>query len=273
LDPRATADDRGPAAIRPPSLEHRRSAARSELTVAGVEAGYGDLTVLRGVTVRPQPGAVEVVLGRNGVGKTTLLGAIAGVVRVREGTVAVDGRDITGLAAHRRAAAGIALVQEGKRVFRQRTVMENVRLGTFTQPLSRRDRAALCEAVLGQLPMLAERARDLAGHLSGGQLQMLAIAQALAARPRVLLLDEPSAGLAPVVAAELFQRIRRLATDGMTIVLVEQLAAEAVAIADHITVLNGGRVVSSGPADRFRDDEVLRAAYLAAGAPDVVPSA
>jgi branched-chain amino acid transport system ATP-binding protein len=153
-------------------------------------------------------------------------------------------------------------VQEGKRIFRQRTIAENVALGTFSQALSRRERRNLCESILDGFPMLAERADEPAGALSGGQQQMLAIAQALASRPRLLLLDEPSAGLAPAIVRELFQRIKQLCDDGMTILLVEQLAQQALLIADHVTVLDNGRVVASGPPEQFHDQRGLQAAYF-----------
>jgi branched-chain amino acid transport system ATP-binding protein len=229
-----------------------------------VVTGYGDLQVLRGVSLDLQRGKTEVVLGRNGVGKTTLLGTLSGQRRLWEGSVHVDGVDLTKAPAHRRAAAGIALVQEGKRIFRERTIFENVVLGTFTQQLSRTERQKLCDEVLEQFPVLAERRAETAGGLSGGQQQMLAIAQALASRPRVLLLDEPSAGLAPAIVAEVFERVAQLSANGMTVLLVEQLAEQALAIADHVTVIDSGKIVASGEPDQFDDLDALSDAYFGA---------
>ena len=232
------------------------------LEVIDVTSGYGDLQVLRGVSLTLERGELEVVLGRNGVGKTTLLGTITGQVRLWDGGVKLNGEEVGKQAAYRRSASGIALVQEGKRIFRQRTIMENVALGTFTQKLSRRERKQLCESVVQQFPILSERRDELAGGLSGGQQQMLAIAQALAARPTILLLDEPSAGLAPAIVQEVFARIRDLSQAGMTIVLVEQLAEQALAIADHVTVIDNGRVVAHGPPEQFHDQSGLKQAYF-----------
>jgi branched-chain amino acid transport system permease protein len=227
-----------------------RAADVLRLELQDIESGYDDRPVLHSVSLRLWRGRIEAVLGPNGAGKTTLLGTIAGLVSIRSGTLTLDGVDVGRIPAHRRAAAGIALVQDGKRIFRERTVRENIVLGTFSQPLSRRERGRLCDGVLAQFAMLEDRSRELAGDLSGGQQQMLAIAQALAARPRALLLDEPSAGLAPGLVPELFESIRRLADDGMAVVLVEQLAREAVAVADHVTVMDNGEVVDRGAPGR-----------------------
>ena len=221
------------------------------LEVRAANSGYGDLQVLRDVSLAVPHGKLEVVLGRNGVGKTTLLSTITGQVRLWNGSVMPAGRELGRQPAFKRAAAGIALVQEGKRIFRERTILENVMLGTFTQPVSRKERRELCDAVLEQFPVLKERHAEHAGGLSGGQQQMLAIAQALASRPRLLLLDEPSSGLAPAIVKDVFGRIRELSGQGMTIVLVEQLAEQALAIADHVTVMDNGRVVAEGPPEQF----------------------
>jgi branched-chain amino acid transport system ATP-binding protein len=237
------------------------------LEVVNANSGYGDLQVLREVSLEIPHGSLEVVLGRNGVGKTTLLSTITGQVRLWNGSVKLAGEEVGRRAAYRRSAAGIALVQEGKRIFRQRTILENVMLGTFTASISRTKRRELCEQVLAQFPILEQRQNQRAGGLSGGQQQMLAIAMALASRPRVLLLDEPSAGLAPAIVAEVFGRIRELSRQGMTIMLVEQLAEQALTIADHVTVIDNGRVVAAGPPEQFRDQSGLKAAYFGESLP------
>ena len=236
------------------------------LEVHDLVSGYGDLQVLRSLSLELRPGRIEVVLGRNGVGKTTLLSTISGQLRTWSGTIVLDGSDIRRQPAYRRAASGIALVQEGKRIFRNRTIMENVVLGTRPLKLSRGERRALCESVLEQFPVLRDRAGERAGGLSGGQQQMLAIATALASRPRVLLLDEPSAGLAPAIVTDLFRRTRALADEGLAVLLVEQLARQALEIADHVTVMDEGRVTHSGDPSEFNDLRELQEAYFGAAA-------
>jgi branched-chain amino acid transport system ATP-binding protein len=233
------------------------------LEMVDVCAGYGDLRVLHNLSMRLEAGRIEVVLGRNGVGKTTLLSSITGLVSMSSGHLLLDGEDIRRAPTHRRARAGIALVQEGKRVFRQLTVIENMMLGTIGRSMRRRERTDYCQSLLAaRFPVLCERLDDGAGSLSGGQQQMLAIAQALASEPRILLLDEPSAGLAPAVAVEVFERIHDLRATGLTVLLVEQLADLALAVADHVTVIDNGRVADQGSPDRFRDRAVLEAAYF-----------
>jgi branched-chain amino acid transport system ATP-binding protein len=238
------------------------------LEIQDVTTGYGDLKVIRGLSLTVEKGAIEVVLGRNGVGKTTLLSAVSGLIPLWSGSVRLDGREVGRRPPYRRAAAGIALVQEGKRIFHERTVLENVLLGTFSRKLSRVRRLEECREVLEHFPILQERERQLAGALSGGQQQMLAIAQALAAAPKLLLLDEPSAGLAPAIVAEVFDQIVRLRERGLTVLLVEQLAERALAVADHVTVINDGQVVRSGPPTAFRDGAELQAAYFGERVPE-----
>jgi len=231
------------------------------LELRGIESGYGDLRVIRGVSMSIPTGSVEVILGRNGVGKTTLLSTIAGLLPTSKGSVTLLERSVGGYSSYRRSAAGISLVQEGKRIFRRRTVWQNLMLGTHSLKISRPERQQLCREVLDLFPALRQRTGERADGLSGGQQQMLAIAQALASRPKILLLDEPSAGLAPTIVDELFARLRTLADDGLTILLVEQLADKALAIADHVTVLDRGQVVTSGAAESFEDVTKLEAAY------------
>jgi branched-chain amino acid transport system permease protein len=235
------------------------------LTLRGAESGYGDLKVLRGVDLDLYEAHVEVVLGRNGVGKTTLLNTISGQNRLWSGRLELAGRDITRRGSYRRAHDGISLVQEGKRIFAARTVWQNLMLGTYGLRISRQERTELCQGLLDTFPVLRSRVKDRAGSLSGGQQQMLAIAQALAARPLVLMLDEPSAGLAPTILDDLFARIRELADGGLAVVVVEQLAERALDIADHVTVLLAGEVVASGPPDDFADRRSLQDAYFGVG--------
>ncbi|MEU1984487.1 ABC transporter ATP-binding protein [Nocardia sp. NPDC019395] len=229
------------------------------LDVAGLTVGYGDIGVLYDVGLTAWSGSVTAVFGANGAGKTTLLSAIAGLIPSRSGTVTLNGTDITKKRAHVRAAAGIGSVQEGKRVFHKRTVEENLRLGGYTLPRS--ERKAALDKAYDRFPVLADRRTAKAGSLSGGQQQMLAIAQALMPRPQVLLLDEPSAGLAPIIVTELLNSIAVLKSEGMAIVLVEQLIGQAMTVTDHVVALQQGRVVIDSPASEV-DGDRLHAAYL-----------
>ncbi|WP_227999799.1 ABC transporter ATP-binding protein [Nocardia australiensis] len=236
------------------------------LKVQHLTGGYRDVTVLRDIDLTVSAGELCVVLGRNGAGKTSLMAGIAGLLpTVRSGCVLIDDRDVTTMPAHRRAAAGIALVQEGKRVFRGRTVEENLLLGTYSAKgwsLRSRDRKEALATAYQRFPILHDKRSDKAGGLSGGQQQMLAIAQALAARPQILLLDEPSAGLAPAIQAEVFATATTLRDDGLAVIVVEQLVDSALEVADSVVVLDSGRVVSSGPPDKYRNSTLLQEVYL-----------
>ena len=222
------------------------------LEVRGLRVGYGDLTAVWAADITAAAGRTCAVVGRNGAGKTTLLKGIAGLLNTDDGAVLLDGADLSGLPAHERARRGLALVQEGKRVLRSLTVQENLRMGLFARTRRRRgsrgDRGAFDE-VFERFPVLAERRSQLAGDLSGGQQQMLAIAQALIIRPKVLMVDEPSSGLAPIVVQEVFDVITGLKQEGIAIILVEQLVEDVLSdVADDVVVLEGGRVVNSGEA-------------------------
>jgi branched-chain amino acid transport system ATP-binding protein len=229
------------------------------LEVAGLSAGYGDIRVIRDIHLTAWQGSVTAVFGANGAGKTTLLAAVAGVVAARTGTIRLAGRDITKVPAHSRAAAGVGLVQEGKRVLHQRTVHENLQLGGYR--LRRSDRRGALDVAYDRFPVLKDKREAKAGSLSGGQQQMLAIAQALMAGPKVLLLDEPSAGLAPIIVKEFLRSIAQLKAEGMAIVLVEQLVGQAMTVADHVVALQQGLVVIDNPAAQI-DNARLHAAYL-----------
>jgi branched-chain amino acid transport system ATP-binding protein len=237
------------------------------LDVTDVVGGYGDLRVLWGVSVAARRGEVTAVLGRNGAGKSSLLKAIAGFLPAFEsGSVVVDGRDITRMPPYNRTRSGLAFVQEGKRIFRRRTVEQNLVLGGYTlkRPLlglGPAVRDALDQAY-SRFPVLAERRKSPAGGLSGGQQQMLAVAQALMAGPQVLLLDEPSAGLAPAISKDLFAMVSDLRSEGLAIVLVEQTVEQALAIADSVVVMESGRIAAAGPIADFDDAAVVREVYM-----------
>jgi branched-chain amino acid transport system ATP-binding protein len=232
------------------------------LEAVGICSGYGDIQVLRGVSVRVWPGRLSVLLGSNGAGKTTTLRAVSGLNRASDGTVRLLGQDVTTLAPSERVRRGLGFVMEGKRLFHRRTVEENLLLGGYTRLRSRRGLRRRAGAMYERFPLLGERRRSRAAELSGGQQQMLAIAQALMAEPRVLLLDEPSGGLAPIVVKQVLAIVEELKTEGLGILLVEQAAEEAVRIADHVTVLDVGRVVIDRPAREISDVAEIRSAYL-----------
>jgi len=240
-------------------------AAELLLALDGVSVAYGKRRALAGVSLAVGAGEIVTLLGANGSGKSTTLRAISGLVRPTAGRVVFDGRDITRAAPDAIVAAGVGHVPEGREIFPEFTVRENLLVGGHTAP-----RAAIAEGVeraFALFPVLRERARQLAGTLSGGEQQMLAIARALMIRPRLLLLDEPSLGLAPRVAREIFHVIARLNAEGVTILLVEQNARRALALASRAYVLETGRVVVSGPARALAADPRIRAAYLGLAEP------
>lgn len=229
------------------------------LSVRGLSAGYGDLRALADVDLDVWPGQVTCILGANGAGKTTALSAIAGLIPARSGTVRFMDTDVTSEPAYKRSARGMALVQEGKRVFRTLSIRQNLLLGGYR--MKRRDRLEAVDAAYDRFPILGERRKEKAGSLSGGQQQMLAIAQAMMSNPAVVMLDEPSAGLAPIVLNEVMDSISSLKAEGIAIVLVEQLVGRALGVADHVVVLKQGSVVISRPADTVNDSD-FRDAYL-----------
>jgi branched-chain amino acid transport system ATP-binding protein len=232
------------------------------LEIEGLVATYGAVRALDGVSLTVPARSITAVLGANGAGKTTLLRTVNGLVRARAGVVRLDGRTVTRLPPEDLVRLGLGHVPEGRGVITELTVEENLRLGG----LWRRDRPGLranLEEVYGLFPLLAARRARAAETLSGGERQMLALGRALMGRPRLLLLDEPSLGLAPRVAAQIMAVLRRLRADtGLTVVLVEQNARSALAIADRGVVLNLGRVVADENADRLAADDRLRHAYL-----------
>ena len=232
------------------------------LTVENVAAGYGGVTVLKDVSITARPGTITSVLGANGAGKTTLLATISGFVRPRQGRVALDGTDLTRRAPEEIARAGIAHVPEGQAVITELTVEENLRVGGLWRH-GQSGKAAALEDAYKRFPLLAAARHRSASTLSGGERQILVIARALMASPKVLLLDEPSLGLAPRIVAQVMELIQRLRDEsGLTVVLVEQNARSALAISDHGVVLNVGRVVAAETAAALAADVALRRHYL-----------
>lgn len=233
----------------------------SLLSLTGLCGGYGSGLVLHGLDIEVEEGTVSVILGANGAGKTTTLRALSGSLRHVEGDIAFDGRNITRLAPHQIARLGIAHVPQGRGTFTDLTVEENLRLGA----ISRSDRGVQgdLDRFYEMFPRLGERRSQAAGTLSGGEQQMLAIARALMARPRLLLLDEPSLGLAPLITRDVFETLSELnRSEGLTMLVVEQNATLALSIAHHGYVLETGSIVVSGPASQLAADEDVRKAYL-----------
>ncbi len=231
------------------------------LEVSALDVHYGGIHALKGVTFSVEEGKVVTLIGANGAGKTTTLRAISGLVKPSHGTVKLAGKPITGMPAHQIVALGLAHAPEGRGIFANLTTDENLQMGAYL----RRDAAAVAsdrERVLVLFPRLKERLAQNAGTLSGGEQQMLAIARALMARPKLLLLDEPSLGLAPQVVALIFQIVRTIANEGTTILLVEQNAHMALKVATTAHVLEVGTLVSSGPAAELARDDKIRKAYL-----------
>ncbi|GAA4687279.1 ABC transporter ATP-binding protein [Pseudonocardia yuanmonensis] len=237
-------------------------ATTTALRVTGLTAGYGPVTALDGVDVHAEPGRITAVLGANGAGKTTLLRTVSGLVPARAGSVHAGDVDLTGAAPEKIARAGIAHVPEGRGVITELTVEENLRLGALLGKARGRTDTAI-DDVYEMFPPLAERRRRDAHTLSGGERQMLVIGRALACGPDVLLLDEPSLGLAPRVVAQIFELLReRVEGSRLAVLLVEQNARSALSVADEGVVLNVGRVVASAPAAELAADDALRHAYL-----------
>jgi branched-chain amino acid transport system ATP-binding protein len=245
------------------SSEATASGEAEGLAVEDLVAGYGEVIALDGVTVTAAPAGITAVLGANGAGKTTLLRAVSGMIRPRRGRILLADHDVAGRSPEQIVRAGIAHVPEGQGVIPELTVEENLRIGMMSWRGKRAARSAAMEEEYARFKPLADRRRKLASTLSGGERQMLVIARALLARPRVLLLDEPSLGLAPRVMAQVMDLVVRLSREhGLTIVLVEQNARVALAIADQGVVLNLGRVVASADAATLAADVALRHHYL-----------
>ena len=238
------------------------------LTITDLYAGYGKVEVLHGISLAVPKGTVVTLIGSNGAGKTTTMRAISGMLAPRSGQITLGGRQIAGLPSHRIARAGLAHSPEGRRVFASMSVIDNLRLGAFPRYTGARLRGDIrhdLERALELFPRLQERRQQLAGTLSGGEQQMLAMARAMMLNPDVVLLDEPSMGLAPILVEEVFRIIVRLKQQGVTMLLVEQFAAAALNVADYAYVLENGRIAVHGPAGRLKNDPAVQAAYLGGG--------
>jgi branched-chain amino acid transport system ATP-binding protein len=238
------------------------------LSISNLHAGYGKVEVLHGISLNVPKGKVVTLIGSNGAGKTTTMRAISGMLKPRDGTVTLDGKDVTGRDSHKIARSGLAHSPEGRRVFPTMSVTDNLLLGAFprfTRSRPRGDIEADLQKALELFPRLKERQTQLAGTLSGGEQQMLAMARAVMLNPDVILLDEPSMGLAPILVEEVFRIIERLKERGVTMLLVEQFAAAALNVADYGYVLENGRIAVHGPAEKLRNDPAVKAAYLGGG--------
>ncbi len=231
------------------------------LEVENLHMYYGHIHALKGVSLGIDEGEIVTLIGANGAGKSTLLKTTSGLLRPRQGTIRLNGEELTHCPPHEIVAKGVVQVPEGRRVFGQMTVTENLEMGAFTHTRSRLIKANL-DRVFALFPKLAERRRQVAGTLSGGEQQMLAIGRALMASPRVLLLDEPSMGLAPVLVDIIFETIQRLHARGATILLVEQNAWMALRVSSRGYVLQTGVIVLSDTAENLRQNEMVRQAYL-----------
>ncbi len=233
------------------------------LELRDVAARYGPITTLRRVSLRVEAGKIACLLGPNGAGKTTLIRTIVGIVRPVEGSIWFDGRRIDRLRTHEIVTLGIGVVPEGRRVFPKMTVEENLRMGAFIE-WAPADFAARREHVFSLFPRLGERRRQRAATMSGGEQAMLAMGRALMGRPKLLLLDEPSLGLAPVLIEQLFAMVQAINRGGTTVLLVEQNARKTLEIAHHGFLLQKGEIVGSGTADELRASAIVRHAYLRA---------
>lgn len=231
------------------------------LEAVELQTGYGDLKVVRDATLTVRRGEITVLLGRNGAGKTTTLRGITGLNRVTGGSLKYLGKDITGVAAPKRVGMGVSYVQEGKRVFHDLTVEQNLLLGGFSTKVGKRALSEPVNEIYELFPILGEKRNLYASSMSGGQQQMLAIGQALMAKPQLLILDEPSQGLAPVIVKEVMERVHELKKTGIGILLVEQMVQDSVEISDQVTVLEMGKTVLSKPASEVSVDD-LQEAYF-----------
>ena len=230
------------------------------LETKNLEVKMGLQQILFGISVKVEENSIAAVLGANGVGKTTLMRAVSGIYRVAGGSVHFMGQDITNLRTHKTTALGIGQAPEGRQIFSNMTILENLQMGAYHQPKEHFNEDL--QMVYDMFPILAERRRQKAGSLSGGEQQMLTIGRALMGRPKLLLMDEPSLGLAPMLVKQIFDMIALIRRQGMAILLVEQNARAALSVADYGYILDSGRVVLEGPSKELQAEERVAAAYL-----------
>jgi branched-chain amino acid transport system ATP-binding protein len=238
------------------------------LTIDKLEAGYGKVQVLHGISIDVPKGKVVTLIGSNGAGKTTTMRAVSGMIKPTAGSITLTGQRIDGMESYSIARLGLAHSPEGRRVFATMSVTDNLTLGAFPRLTGSRpkgDVKADLERAMELFPRLKERRAQLAGTLSGGEQQMLAMARAVMLNPEIVLLDEPSMGLAPILVDEVFRIIARLKSEGVTMLLVEQFAAAALNVSDYGYVLENGRIAVHGPADKLKNDPAVKAAYLGGG--------
>ncbi len=232
----------------------------SMLSVENLHVYYGSIHAIKGISFDVEEGEIVTLIGANGAGKSTTLNTVSGLIKPREGKITFEGQDITALPAHKLLKHGVAMCPEGRRIFLQMSVQENLDMGGFTR--SAAENAEVLEAIFEQFPRLKERRRQVAGTLSGGEQQMLAMGRAIMSRPRLLMLDEPSMGLSPILVELIFDIIKELNDRGTTILLVEQNAQAALSIADRAYVLETGKISMQGDATELLHDERVRMAYL-----------
>ena len=230
------------------------------LQVEDINVYYGAIHAIKGISFEVYPDEIVTLIGANGAGKSTTLNTIAGLLRPRSGRIVLEGKDLTTIPASRIVSQGMALCPEGRRIFQQMTVRENLEMGGYTRPKS--EIPASLEEMFTRFPRLKEREKQIAGTLSGGEQQMLAMARALMSKPKLLMLDEPSMGLAPILVEQIFDIIKELHDAGVTILLVEQNAQMALSIADRAYVLETGRIAMTGEASALLKNDDVRKAYL-----------
>lgn len=231
------------------------------LEVRDLEVSYGLIRAIRGVSFEVNEGEIVALIGANGAGKTTIMHAVAGLIPKCGGKVSFLGNDITATAAHRLVPMGMAQVPEGRRIFQELTVEENLKLGAYTRR-DKRENAETMERLYGRFPILRERAGQIAGTLSGGEQQMLAMSRALMSHPKLLLMDEPSMGLSPLYVSTIFEMIEQINREGTTVLLVEQNAKKALSIASRAYVLETGLITKTGTGAELLSDDAVRKAYL-----------
>ena len=236
------------------------------LNIDNLHVSYGKIKAIKGISLQVSQGEIVALVGANGAGKTTLLKTISGILTPAEGSVSFEGKDLTKVKPFQRVVEGICQAPEGRGIFPGMTVQENLEIGKYSRSAAKDEMSDDLEMVYGLFPRLKERQKQAGGTLSGGEQQMLSISRALMSRPRLLLLDEPSMGLAPMFIAQIFSIIQKIKTQGMTILLVEQNASKALNIADRAYVLETGLITKQGTGQEMLNDPAVRAAYLGIGA-------